>query len=132
MFKNKANEIINNYILSSLECIDVKAGLCRYNYECHRNAVNDAVNNNEDSLAMCFYIDDDDNSPIIHFVNITNDGGYIDNTLGYWSSRYNYYLIRKINKNMFDKVLDIFMSYRKELNLKLPLYMRYFIPNNSF
>lgn len=124
LFDDKAKEIVKNMIITTMPKINVISGLCRYNYRCHLNAVHDALNNNQDKLAMCFYFED--NHPIIHFVNIDNDNNYIDNTLGRWSEKYEYYLIRTIEKESFFDISDIFTAYRNELKSKLPFYVRWF------
>ena len=104
---------IVEYITSNHNKIDVKAGVCRYNFRCSFNAVHDALENDEDELAMCVYVDDE--YPIIHFININKDGEYIDNTLGHWSERVDFYLVRNIKKDEFWDVNDIFTSYRNYL-----------------
>ena len=108
----KQKQQIIDYIVSNHEKIDVEGGKCRWNYMCHMNSVHEAVENNDDKLAMCVYIDDD--YPIVHFVNI-HDDKYVDNTLGQWSSQYNYYLIRTISKDEFFDIMDIFRKYRSYL-----------------
>lgn len=124
LFKERANLHIRNLIIATMPKIKVQSGVCRYNYKCQMNAVHDALNEGHDKLAMCFYLDG--TWPIIHFVNVDNEGNYIDNTLGRWSETYDYYLIRLIEKESFFYINDIFTSYRKELRLKLPWYIRLF------
>lgn len=107
--------------------VEVKAGLCRYNYKCHLNTVHDAVNNNEGCIAMlvCF----DKREPkysFIHFVNVSIFGEYTDNTLGYWIKDYNCYLIKEIGMEDFDRIGDIFDDYRKHIKSILPFYHRLF------
>ena len=112
-----------NMVTNELEKISVVSGECRYNFMCHRNAVHDALNANQDEVAMCFYIDDD--QPIIHFINI-EDGRYVDNTLGRWSDMHDYYLIKTIGKEDFFNIADIFVDYRKQLQGRLPILIRWF------
>lgn len=111
MMKKQRKQIVN-YIVSNHERINVSPGLCRFNYKCHMNAVNDAITAGDEWVAMCVYIDN--GYPIIHFINI-HDGKYVDNTLGEWSSKYNYYLIRSISKDEFWDIDDIFGKYRDYL-----------------
>ena len=73
---------------------------------------------------LLFYFDE--NHPIIHFLNIDDEGNYVDNTLGRWSETYDYYLIRTIEKESFFNINKIFSAYRKELKSKLPWYVRWF------
>jgi hypothetical protein len=130
LIENKAKLIVKNIVLNELNGINVMPGLCRYNFRCHLNAVNDAVINNEDSIAMCFYLHEDE--PIIHFLNVNKEGEYIDNTLGIWSTEYEYYFIKFINKNDFFSVRDIFTDYREELHYRLPFYIRWFVKKDIF
>ena len=89
------------------------------------NAVHDALNNGHDYIAMCIYIDE--GFPIIHFINIDNDGNYTDNTLGRWSETLEYYLVKTIKKDDFFNVNNIFIDYRIHLSSNIPWYIRMFI-----
>jgi hypothetical protein len=124
IFEKKSEKIIKKFIESTMPKIKVESGLCRFNLKCHMNSVHDALNNNQNKIAMCFYIDS--NQPIIHFLNIDSEGRYIDNTLGRWSEIYDYYLIKEIDSSDFFEINSIFSEYRKELKLKLPWYIRWF------
>lgn len=121
MFNETYKRNIQDYIRSNHEKITVKPGLCRFNYRCHNNAAHDAIEAGDTELAMCVYFEGND--PAIHFINIRN-GEYIDNTLGHWSKWMEYYLIRKVNKDEFFEVIDIFTSYRKFLKRMQPLHVR--------
>ena len=121
---NEAKKLVENMVISTMSKITVKSGMCRYNYRCQMNSVHEALNNNQNKIAMCFYFDE--NHPIIHFLNIDDEGNYIDNTLGRWSETYNYYLIRTIENESFFNNNKKFSAYRKELKSKLPWYVRWF------
>ena len=123
LLNNKADKFILNYVKTNLSKINVTSGKCRFNLLCHYNAVHEALNHNEDKIAMCFYVDED-KSPILHFINVDNKNVFIDNTFGRWSETYEYYLIKYIDKDSFFNVNNIFKEYREELNQKLPLYIR--------
>lgn len=124
LFTKKAEQIVINYMISTMPKIKVKSGICRYNHKCHKNAVHDALDAGEDRIAMCFHYNGD--RPTIHFINIDVDGVYIDNTLGRWSETQEYYLIRFIDKDSFFSVDTIFDEYRKYLRSKMPLYVQWF------
>ena len=121
--KEKYQKKFVNHIISTCEKIDVISGTCRFNYMCHMNAVHDAINNKDTTIAMCVYIED--GFPIIHFINI-HEGKYIDNTLGNWSSRSDYYLVKIIKEDEFWNVQSIFNSYRLEIEENRPLWFRLF------
>jgi len=122
MLDKKSTQRIKDYVINNCEKISVKGGRCRYNFRCQMNAVNDALNSNQPTLGMCVCIND--KNCFIHFVNISKNNTYIDNTLGQWSMTYNYYLIKIIEKKDFMNINDIFTKFRKELHQKLPLYLR--------
>lgn len=128
-FNSQADKFIRNMITATLPMITVVSGECRYNFRCQMNAVNDAVNSGDERIAMCFYIEND--QPILHFVNVSKKGVYMDNTFGVWSQRVDFYLVRFIDKSSFWDVNKIFTAYRKELRRKLPLWIR-ILSNNSF
>lgn len=91
---------------------------------CHKNSVHEAIKNKDDSVVMCMYIDGD--YPIIHFINQDKNGHYVDNTLGEWSEKYNYYFIKLINKDEFFDVDKVFDAYRKEIRKQLSFWVRLF------
>ena len=49
---NIADKIVENFVKATYNKIDVKSGNCRFNQKCHLNSVHEALNNNEDKLAM--------------------------------------------------------------------------------
>jgi len=120
----KATKIISEMVIASMPKIKVVGGMCRYNFRCQCNSVHDAINAKHDKIAMVFYFCDD--APIIHFINVSKSGKYIDNTLGHWATIYDYYLIRHIGKDEFFNVNKIFDAYRKELHNRLPFFIDFF------
>lgn len=124
IFNEKAKEIITNMVIATMPKIEVNSGICRFNFRCQMNAVHDAITNQENKIAMCIYFEGE--NPIVHFINIDNNGNYVDNTLGAWSVKYDYYLVRHIEKESFFSINNIFASYIRELKMKLPFYVRLF------
>jgi hypothetical protein len=122
IYNRKANKEIKNYLIATKNKIDVKAGNCRFNYRCQYNAVHEAIENNQDKIAMCVYLHGE--YPIIHFLNIGNNGEFVDNTLGHWSSNHDYFLIKYINKEDYFDVDKIFDSYRREIRKNLTFFTR--------
>lgn len=125
-FNKKAEKIIRSKIISEHNCIKVKPGKCRFNYQCSYNAVHEAVRKGDKKIAMVVYFVE--GYPIIHFINYKK-GVYTDNTLGEWSSQYEYYLIRFIGKDDFWNVNYIFDRYRDNLKNCLPFWTRIFNTN---
>jgi len=117
MFNYNNNKVTNSFykeIIATKERIKVKSGKCRYNYKCHMNAVHEAVKNKHSKLAMVVYMDEGKVNPIIHFLNFDGEN-YIDNTLGEWTQRNEYYLIRYIGEEDFWNIGYIFTSYRETI-----------------
>lgn len=128
-FNKQSHKYVMREIIPQLQQINVIGGSCRYNYQCHRNVVHDAIAKSEDEIALVFYIDE---QPIIHFLNVDKDGNYVDNTLGVWCEQFDFYLIKHINKDDFFNVNKIFTEYRLELNQKLPIYLSFICDINIF
>jgi len=125
----KANLEIIDYTRNNLKKIDVNSGKCRYNYKCHMNAVHEAIENNEDNIAMVMYLhknDDESLEPIIHFVNVDSNGIYTDNTLGNWSRYYEYYFIKNIEYLDYPIINSILAKYKKEYRNKLSFFTKLF------
>lgn len=112
----KAQQEIANYTIANYKKIEVKAGKCRYNFRCQYNSVHEAKKSKHKKLAMCIYLDD--GYPIIHFINY-NKGKFVDNTLGEWSSRVNFYFVRWITDEEMWQIDTIFTAFRKELRKTL-------------
>lgn len=108
----KARNEICNHIVAKYSKIEVRPGKILFNFRCHNNAVHVAKKKNHKKLAMCVYITD--GYPIIHFVNYKK-GIYTDNTLGMWTTQYDYYFIRWIGDGEMWNIFDIFEAFRSEL-----------------
>jgi hypothetical protein len=65
----------------------------------------------------------DGDYPLIHFLNYKNKK-FVDNTLGEWSSRYEYYFIRWIEQEDMWNVNNIFQAFRRELRNNLSWWVR--------
>lgn len=129
LLNSKARALVTQKIIANLSKINVSSGICRFNYRCFNNAVHDALMRKESKICMCFYLNG--GWPIIHFINVTKDGNYIDNTLGKWSTQYEYYFIRFIDEEQFFEVYQIIDSYRKEVRSNLPFLVR-LLSNQEF
>lgn len=117
----KAQQEIASYTIANYKKIKVKAGKCRYNFRCQYNSVHEAKKRKHKKLAMCIYLDD--GYPIIHFINY-NKGKFIDNTLGEWSSRVDFYFVRWITDEEMWQIDTIFTAFRKELRKTLSWWVR--------
>lgn len=118
---NRAKKEICNYIISKYTKISVKPGKGLFNYQCHRNSVHIASRNKHKKIAMCVYIDE--GYPIVHFINY-NKGKYTDNTLGEWTTLYEYYFIKWIKEDEFYNVFTIFDAFKKELGKRLSWWVK--------
>ena len=125
--KDKSDRLILEYIISTYPRIKVNPGSCRFNLRCADNSVHEAIQNSDDCIAMCFYIDR--GQPIIHFINCSK-GEFIDNTLGNWASQYEYYMVKNISSEDFYNVHEIFLAFRNKVRKMIPFYIRWFIDSD--
>jgi len=117
----EARQQICNYITAKYNKIEVQPGNGLFNYQCHRTAVDIAVKKGDKKIAMVVYIED--GYPIVHFVNFRKKQ-FIDNTLGEWTTKYDYYFIKWINKDELFEVFTIFDAFKEELGKKLSWWTR--------
>lgn len=117
-----ARKEIRNYILANYNKIEVKPGKCRWNFYCHTNSVHTAKRKKHKKLAMVVYIDND-NYPIVHFVNYYKKV-FTDNTLGEWTTQYEYYFIKWIDQKDMWNIFTIFNAFKKELGKQLNWWIR--------
>lgn len=100
--------------------IKVTSGKCRYNFRCQMNAVHEAIRRGDEKISMSIYLDALDNdTPIIHFLNVESDGTFVDNTLGEWSSQHEYFHVKYISIDDFFNVNHIFREFVRELRHSL-------------
>ena len=118
---DKAKAFFVNHVIANYEKIKVKAGKCRYNFRCQYNAVHEAKKAGDNKIAMTMYLDD--NHPIIHFVNYQNSE-FIDNTLGEWSQKNEYYFVKWIEEEDMWNVDDFFTAFRIDLRSKLSWWLK--------
>lgn len=113
--------------------IVVEAGHHRQNRKCHLNAVHDAVVNGDKGLILAVAVDRQTRNPFVHFINCDSKlNKCVDNTLGYWSKKYEYYFIREILAADFDAIESIFSNYRRQLRSELTLFSRLFYKPEMF
>jgi hypothetical protein len=128
---NFADSYVRKYviskIISDLPEINVIPGECHYNFQCHHNSAHYALKNKHNFLTVGFYIDN--NYPIIHFLNYINND-FVDNTLGEHTVKYKHYFLKKIHKEDFHEVDNIFGELRKEIRNKLPWHLKLFSKYN--
>lgn len=118
---HKAQEQIANHILATYTKIVVKPGILRYNFKCHKNCVHDAKRKGDKRIAMCVYLEY--GQPVIHFLNY-HKGEFIDNTLGFWTERYDHYFVKWIDEEDFYQVDTIFGNLRTHFRSILSWWVR--------
>ena len=131
-FTKKAQKEIIKYLELNHNKIDVLAGQCRFNQKCHMNAVHDAVVNGEKRIALIMCVDRKDNCAYIHFINVKENGVFVDNTLGYWVTKHDNYFIRYIERSEFDDITDVFIKFRESLHAKLSFFSWLFTEPQMF
>lgn len=109
------------HVSSTYEIIDkeiMKMGKGLFNLKCHLNSVQclrDEYNNATEVYA-CVIVDTGSiNNPILHFINKTSEGFYVDNSLGWEYTTYDYYIIKKLNEDECNLVWDSLQNIRESL-----------------
>lgn len=125
--ETKAEKIYTDALLANYSKISVVAGKCRYNFRCHLNAIHEAIENNDEKIAMCLYISDD-GQVVMHFLNYQKKK-FIENTLGHHCRNNEYYFVRWIYPEEYNRISNIFNATIKEWRKKLPWYVRLFTKN---
>lgn len=117
----KARNEICNYIVSKYNKIEVIPGKLLFNFRCHNNAVHIAKKKKHKKLAMCVYITE--GYPIVHFINYNNKK-FKDNTLGIWTTQYDYYFIKWIGEDEMWDIFTFFDALKSELGNNLSWWTR--------
>lgn len=126
-FEKKAHKFFVNKILNNLDKIEITPGTCRYNFNCHKNAVHEAIINDDKFIIAGFYLAG--TQPILHFTNF-RQGKFIDNTLGVHALNHKHYIWKRIYKKDFNRIDLVFSELRKELRNELPWYLKLFSKYN--
>lgn len=72
-----------------------------YNYRCHLNAVEACNLGKAVGIIECVVMASD-NDPITHFINIKEDGTYVDYSLGRLESKLPYHFVRTVDPSEFN------------------------------
>ena len=83
-----------------------------FNYRCHENSVQYAINHATDLPGLeiweCIYIDDIA-QPTLHYLNFDPVAGkYLETTLGWQAEHYEFYVIRRIHPSDWPRILREF------------------------
>lgn len=70
-----------------------------WNNDCHKNAVQALKDGIAEKIIMCMCFAQTD--IFVHYINVDNDGKYVDNTFGWEYMRYDYYFIREIQPDEY-------------------------------
>lgn len=122
----KGRREFGKYIRTTKDKIEVVGGEYLNQNKCHKNAVHFARVNDEDKIAMVMVIDSSDYG-YLHFVNISAEGIYIDNTMGSFAVYDNedYYLIKLVDKTEFHDIMTIFNNYITEAKSHIHWWTRF-------
>ena len=108
----------------------MKPGKGKFNNRCQYNAVQEVVDNNADDVYLCIVVKDkfeiEPSEVTVHIINGSNvytnkdigefvDTTFTDNSLGWVSSYYDYYLVRKIPKTLYDQIDDVLHKAKEDL-----------------
>jgi hypothetical protein len=100
------NTFLNNLLIKKIKSkyshciIDVRAGHGLFNNRCHFNAVQYAYENSLSSFNFCICVSKQNDEIFLHYIN--NHDGFVDNTLGFYSKNFDYYLMDTRSFEAFD------------------------------
>ncbi|MEQ6355190.1 hypothetical protein ABNX05_11225 [Lysinibacillus sp. M3] len=116
-YKSKVAKKIKTYCQVNYDKVSkskMRMGNGLFNHRCQLNTVQMVKEGLMKSVYLCICTNDED-YPIVHFINLSNDNKFIDNTLGFDYESYDYYIIRKIDESEFNKMNDLLMDTKKML-----------------
>lgn len=123
--QEKFNRKIRDFCDSQYKLINVEPGELNFYYKCHLTSTHYAIKNGDKKLALVMYRDKKSMRPCVHFVNYTNKK-FVDNSLGNWSSQYEYRFIRWVAKEEFFDVDNILGDTQKFFKNKANLIEKLF------
>lgn len=103
---NSIYEKVKNYCRTNYQHLDSNKfvlGQGLFNRKCHMNSVQ-RVKEGKASKVILTIIFTSNFDPMVHFINIDENGKYVDNTLGWEWECYNYYMIKELSEQEFDVV----------------------------
>lgn len=113
--KNK----IYQYVISNYERLNSSQfvlGEINYTQRCHLNAVQKVREGKAEKVYSCVAVDKDNKEAIVvHFINQTKDGKFVDHTWGWLKQDYDYYLIKEITENEQNSIWRILNSTKEFL-----------------
>lgn len=112
-YKKKIVKGIEEFIISNYEKVDLIMGEGLFNNRCHHNSVQAVKEGWADEVYLCLCVSKE-YYPIVHVINKTQ-GVFVDNTLGYRFSEYDYYIVREIREDEFYRVDNILGDKKREL-----------------
>lgn len=119
MYKNTILQNIRQYVISNYQRInheDMTMGNCYYNRRCHINSVQKVKEGKAEKVYSCIAIDKENkNNIVVHFINQTKEGKYIDDTWGWVYETWDYYLIREIKESEYNTIWNILNDIKKTL-----------------
>lgn len=117
--EKKVKNKIHHYVISNYEKLDPSQfdlGEINYTHRCHLNAVQKVREGKAEKVYSCVAVDKDNKDVIIvHFINQTKDGKFIDHTWGWMKEHYDYYLIKEIKENEQNNIWRILSSTKEFL-----------------
>lgn len=109
---------IKRYAIANYRKIDPKdlvIGDAPFNRKCHLNAVQKVKEGKAAKVFMCYAYDRSNNSACIHFINQLKNGKFQDNTWGWIYEWCDYYIIKEISPDEYQRIWDCLQDIRETL-----------------
>lgn len=115
-YKERIHKRVKTYCESTYEKIpkgDMRMGKGLFNHRCQLNATQRVQEGKATEVYAVIAIDGD--RPIVHFINKDKDGLFVDNTLGFEYSKYDYYMVKKVVLSEYHKMDEVLMDLKRSL-----------------
>ena len=114
--KRLTNNIANQckVLYEQINKEDMTLGKIKYNERSHLNAVQAVVAGIATKVILTVAINED-NCPIVHFINVNKDNKFVDHSWGWTYKEYKYYYVREIKEHEFDDIGTILDEMKRFL-----------------
>lgn len=138
IIEKKIYDRIKNYVETNYKKISenmLTLGDLTFNNRCHLNSVQKIKENKATKVFSCVAINKNEEDIIVHFINQLEDGMFQDNTWGWIYDEYDYYIVKEIIPEEYEKIGKQLEELKEFLiNSNSNIFERFFgkINSNNF
>ncbi len=97
---------ISEWLYNTRESVEVKPTQGLFNYMCHHNAVQYAIDNKGCNVVMGIYVED--GYTTLHYWNVDSNGKHLETTRGWCADSCSYYILKIIPAADYKGISEIF------------------------